>query len=61
MKFEPFIGETDEKLTILSIKLGVKVTKGQIWGGSLSKNNLYDTYKLCGKFHAFIQKCTKRS
>ena len=28
VNFEPFIGETDEKLT--SIKLGVKVTKGQI-------------------------------
>ena len=37
----------------------LEATKGQIGGGSLLQIDLYDVYKLCAKFHAFIKKCTK--
>ena len=38
----------------------LEATKGQIGGGSLLQIDLYDVYKLCAKFHAFIKKCTKK-
>lgn len=39
----------------------LEATKGQIGGGSLMQIDLYDGYETCAKFHAFIQKCTKRT
>ena len=34
--------------------VAVKVTKGQIWDGPISKNLKYHEMYLCTKFHAFI-------
>ena len=34
----------------------VKVTKGQIWDGSISKKLKYRRMYICTKFHAFIIK-----
>jgi len=41
---EASIDASVEKPTLLNTKWGVKVTKGQIWGGSRSLNYLYDAY-----------------
>jgi len=38
--------------------MAVKVTKGQICDGTISKNTCYQEYYLCGKFHDFMKKCT---
>jgi len=38
--------------------MAVKVTKGQIWNGPISKNISKDLPKCCAKFHAFIIKGT---
>jgi len=38
----------------------LQVTKGQIWGGSLCLIDVFDENQLCARFHAFIQKCTKK-
>jgi len=57
MDFGSSTHETETKLTIFEHLIACKVTKGQICGGS---NNLCHTHKPFAKFHAFIQKCTKR-
>ena len=38
--------------------MAVKVTKGQIWNGPISKKISKDLPKGCAKFHAFIIKGT---
>ena len=38
--------------------MAVKVTKGQISHGTISKNTCIEEYYLCGKFHGFMKKCT---
>ena len=38
--------------------MAVKVTKGQISDGTISKNTCIEEYYLCGKFHGFMKKCT---
>jgi len=36
--------------------MAVKVTKGQICDGTISKHKCHQEYYLCGKFHAFYEK-----
>ena len=38
--------------------MAVKVTKGQLSDGTISKNACIEEYYLCGKFHGFMRKCT---
>ena len=38
--------------------MAVKVTKGQISDGTISKITCIEDYYLCGKFHGFMKKCT---
>ena len=38
--------------------MAVKVTKGQISDGTISKNTCIEEYYLCGKFHGFMKKYT---
>ena len=38
--------------------MAVKVTKGQICDGTISKNKCHQEYYLHGNFHAFMKKCT---
>jgi len=44
------------KEPIFLTKITVKVTKGQIWDGPISKNLKYPIMYLCTKFHALIIK-----
>jgi len=37
--------------------LAVKVTKGQIYNGIISKIKCHQGYYLCEKFHDFMKKC----
>ena len=46
------------KEPIFLIKMVIKVIKGQIWDGPISKNLKYPVMYLCTKFHAFIIKST---
>ena len=39
-------------------KIAVKVTKGQLSNGTISKNSCHEEYYLCGKFHGFMKRCT---
>ena len=38
--------------------MAVKVTKGQLSNGTISKITCIEKYHLCGKFHGFMKKCT---
>ena len=38
--------------------MAVKVTKGQLSDGTISKNACHEEYYLCGQFHGFMKKCT---
>ena len=38
--------------------MAVKVTKGQLSDGTISKNACHEEYYLCGKFRGFTKKCT---
>ena len=38
--------------------MAVKVTKGQLSNGTISKITCHEEYYLCGKFHSFMKKCT---
>jgi len=38
--------------------MAVKVTKGKIYDGTISKNKCHEEYYLGGNFHAFMKKCT---
>jgi len=38
--------------------MAVKVAKGQICNGTISKNKCHQEYYLCRKFHAFMKKRT---
>ena len=38
--------------------MAVKVTKGQLSNGTISKITYHGEYYLCGKFHGFMKKCT---
>ena len=44
---------------IVSENMALKVTKGQICDGSISKNICHEEHNLYGKFHNCITKCTK--
>ena len=39
--------------------MALKITKGQICDGSISKNMCDEEHNLCGKFHNCFTKCTK--
>ena len=39
-------------------KMAIKVTKGQICNGSISKKLCHKEYNLYGKFHNCIKNCT---
>ena len=38
--------------------MAIKVIKGQICDGTISKNKYHQEYYLHGKFHVFTKKCT---
>ena len=47
-------GDKDKNDQISGQKMAIKVTKGQICNGTISKKLCHGEYYLCGKFHAFI-------
>ena len=49
-------GRYKQKYWIFNTKMIVKVTKGEIWSGTISKNWFHQEYYLCGKFHTCIKK-----
>ena len=51
-------GDKTKKDQISEQKMAIKVTKGQIYDGTISKFLCREMYYLCGKFHAFMKKCT---
>jgi len=48
----------NRKGPIFRVKMAAKVTKGQIWDGTIFKNLKYPVMYLYTKFHAFIIKRT---
>ena len=38
--------------------MAIKIIKGQICDGTISKNTCHEEYYLCGKFPAFMKKYT---